>query len=56
MSVIRTEHVFGTKTEEQAHASWLNRAESDEERADMERKIAEYERMRRPIHMGDLAG
>lgn len=50
---IYSEHVFGTKTEEQAHAAWLNRAETSEEADRMAEKIAEYERMRRPIRMSD---
>lgn len=53
MSAIHSEHVFGTKPEAQAHADWARKAETSDEAEAMARKIAEYERMRRPIHLSD---
>ncbi|MBO0884488.1 MAG: hypothetical protein J2P17_29975 [Mycobacterium sp.] len=53
MSATGSGIVFGTKTEEQAHADWLRKAETSDEAEKMRAKIAEYERMRRPIHLSD---
>jgi hypothetical protein len=51
----RVSDVIGTKTEEQAHADWLKKAETPAEAEKMASKIAEYESLRRPIRMSDIA-
>lgn len=48
---MKSNDIISTKTEAQAHAGWLTRAETSDEAEDMRRKIAEYERMRRPVHL-----
>ena len=46
--------ILGTKTEAQAHADWLKKAETPDEHDRMRQKISEYERMRRPMHISNL--